>query len=98
MIQYVFNGKLWASNRPGGWHLVTIPANISKEILVLHNEMDPGKKSLPSTITVGKTRWTTSIFFDNGLNVYLVPLKGEVRKKEKLSIGDIVEIKIDLIF
>lgn len=43
-----------------------------------------GWGSLPVMATIGKTSWKTSIFPDKKSESYLLPLKAEVRKKEKI--------------
>ncbi len=97
MNEYIFSAQLWVIDRPGGWHFITIPDEISREIRSIYSEVRPGVSSISSTISVGRTNWKTSIFYDNTFKAYLLPIKGEVRKKEKLSIGDTIEVKLKLI-
>jgi hypothetical protein len=40
--------------------------------------------------------WDTAIWYDTKLNTYILPLKADIRKKEKIEIGDILEIEIIL--
>ena len=97
MIHHMFSGKLWVVNRLGGWHLITLPDNISYEIRSLANEIRPGINSIPAMITIGNTNWKTSIFYEEAFKAYLLPVKGDVRKKEQLFIGDCIKVKLDLI-
>jgi len=50
------------------------------------------------SVTLGKTVWETSIFFDRKAGTYVLPLKAAVRKKERVIKGVemkfILEIKI----
>jgi hypothetical protein len=34
---------------------------------------------------IGNSQWETAIWFDNKHKTYLLPLKSEIRKKEKLK-------------
>lgn len=47
--------------------------------------------------TIGKTQWKTSIFPDKRSRTYLLPLKAEVRKKERIFSEDTVSLTIELI-
>jgi hypothetical protein len=47
-------------------------------------------------VTIGNTTWETSIFPASKLEAYLLPLKAEVRKKEKFSAGDTVTVKLKI--
>ena len=37
------------------------------------------------TAKTGNTQWETAIWFDTKLDTYLLPLKAEIRKKEKIE-------------
>jgi hypothetical protein len=43
---------------------------------------------------VGNTKWDTAIWFDTKKKTYLLPLKADVRKKEKLEAGDTIEVTL----
>ena len=45
-------------------------------------------------VTMGSTKWETSIFPDSRTNSYILPLKADVRKKEGISAGDDVKVKL----
>ena len=40
------------------------------------------------------TQWETAIWFDTKLDTYLLPLKAEIRKKEKITTDKEIEIMI----
>jgi hypothetical protein len=48
-------------------------------------------------VTIGKTKWKTSVFPDKRSGTYLLPLKAEVRKKEGIFSEDTVSLTIELI-
>ena len=94
---YTVKSKVWLYPGMSGWHFVTIPRSITKDIDYYFAMNKRGWGSLPVTVTVGKTSWKTSIFPDKQLRSYLLPLKKEVRKKEGIGEGDEISftIKID---
>ena len=49
---------------------------------------------IPVTAHIGSTTWKTSLFPKDAL--YLVPVKVAVRKAERLELGDIAEIRLDV--
>jgi hypothetical protein len=44
---------------------------------------------------IGDTRWTTSIFPDSARDVYVLPIKREVRRVEGLDPGDIATVTVE---
>lgn len=81
-----------------GWHFVTLPEDVSEDIKRQFGDLKRGWGSLPVKVTVGKTTWKTSIFPDKETKGYLLPLKADVRKKEKIvadkKITLMLEIKV----
>lgn len=86
--QYKIRAKVWIY--PGvsaAWHLVTVPKKLSAKIKAHFGVVHRGWSSLPVRVTVGRTTWRTSMFFEKKRGAYILPLKAEVRKKEKISAG-----------
>ncbi len=94
--QYRIRNNVWLYPGMTGWHFVTIPIDISEEIKRFFGDMKRGWGSLPVLVTCGKTTWKTSIFPDKKIGGYLLPLKAEVRKNEKISEGDSVIMLIEI--
>jgi hypothetical protein len=89
--------KVWLYNgEKASWHFATIPEDTSAEISMFHGHNKAGWGSLPVTVTIGETSWKTSIFPDSKTKTYLLPLKAEVRKKEKIAVGDVITIKLEI--
>ena len=42
----------------------------------------------------GGTSWETSLFADQKRGAFLLPVKADVRRKEKIAPGDIIEVSI----
>ena len=47
-------------------------------------------------VTIGQTRWRTSIFPDKASGGFLLPLKAAVRKAESLGVGDVARVTLEL--
>ena len=94
---YCIKAKVWLWSSAASWHFVSIPEDISAEIKFMFGYLKAGWGSLPVKLTIGQTTWKTSLFPNNKTNCYIIPLKAEVRKKEKISVDDEVEIKIEVV-
>jgi hypothetical protein len=92
--KYKLRVKVWVYPGLAGWHFVSLPKKESEKIKKNFDHLKKGWGSLPVLVTVGKTSWKTSIFPDKKSGVYLLPLKAEVRKKERIIKG--IEIKLFL--
>jgi hypothetical protein len=94
--KYTFTASLWLYPGKAGWHFVTVPQDVSDDIGTLFEGLSRGWGSFPATITIGETRWQTSIFPDKASATFLLPLKAEVRKKERIAEGDTVSVLLEL--
>jgi hypothetical protein len=94
---YKIREKVYLYNASkASWHFVNVSKNKSKEIKKLFGGMAGGWGALPVIVTVGKTRWKTSVFPDSKKGVYILPLKAEVRKKENFCHGNILKYSIEI--
>lgn len=90
MKPFIIKNDVWIYPGMAGWHFVYVQDTISKKI----KKDVPSKRgfgSIPVTLKLGKTEWTTSIF-PTKEGPYLLPLKASVRKKEGIEAGDKVAI------
>ncbi len=87
-----FSGKIWFWKGPAPWYFVTIPADESYDIKMISASVTYGWGVIPVLVRIGKTEWTTSLFPKDGR--YLVPLRADIRKAEKLHEGDEVTIHL----
>ncbi|ESU22733.1 hypothetical protein FEDK69T_19930 [Flavobacterium enshiense DK69] len=94
ILKYDFSAKVWQYPSPGGWYFVSLPENIAKEIRANLKKEEEGWGRLKATAEIGKSQWKTAIWFDTKMNTYLLPLKAEIRKKENIFNGKIVDATI----
>lgn len=91
-IKYEFSAKLWQHASPGGWHFVSLPKKLSKEIRQHLGWQEAGWGRLKARAKTGNSEWETAIWFDTKLDTYLLPVKTVVRKKETLATGQTIKV------
>jgi hypothetical protein len=76
-----------------------LPKDKSEEIKYFNeniHEKRRGWGAVRVLVTIGNTTWDTSIFPASKLDAYILPIKADVRKKEKITVGDSVKVKIKI--
>ncbi len=93
-IKYEFTTTLWQHSATGGWHFVSLPEATATEIRTLLKSSEEGWGRLKATAKIGTTEWKTAIWFDTKRNTYLLPVKANIRSKEKLTLGTAITVVI----
>ena len=96
---YTFKAALWKwqSETATAWYFLTLPDDISAEIRFFCPRKGPGFGSLRVEVTIGETRWRTSLFPSKAQAGYLLPVKAAVRKAEKFGEGDAVTCRLKVL-
>jgi hypothetical protein len=84
-IRYEFCAEVWQHSAPGGWYFISLPGELATEIRENQKWQEEGWGRLKATAQIGSSQWQTAIWFDSKHNTYLLPLKAEVRKMEKIE-------------
>jgi hypothetical protein len=92
---FTLTEKVWLWSGKASWHFITIPKGLSTHIRGFDDPRRKGFRHVPVKVTIGDTTWKTSIFPEKK-GTYLLPLKAEIRKQEKIHEGDNVRITIEL--
>jgi hypothetical protein len=93
---FAFDAELWVhSAAQASWHLVTVPAEISRRICFLAGRTR-GFGSIRVRAGIGESRWATSLFPDKATDCYLLPLKAEVRRSRAIAAGDHVSVELTI--
>ncbi|MCV6630102.1 MAG: DUF1905 domain-containing protein [Flavobacteriaceae bacterium] len=92
--KYQFIAKLWKTNGPGAWYFISLPQDISTEIRNLVGWQEKGWGRLKAVAQIKSSPWDTAIWFDTKKKGYLLPIKAEIRKKEKLQLD--MEVSVEL--
>ena len=98
-INFTFTGKCWEWQGKGSWHFITLPQDKSEEIKFFsdnHFGKRRGWGSVRVTASIGSTEWQTSIFPDSKTGTYLLPIKSDVRKKQKIIADDDVQVSLKI--
>ena len=96
MAQFEFDAELWLYEGDAAWHFVTVPEDVSDQIEARTTEHRRGFGSVRVHATIGGTSWSTSVFPDSKRGAYVLPVKVEVRRREALSAGSLVTVRLDL--
>ncbi len=92
-IALTFEAEVWVYSGPAAWHFVTLPEEAASMVRFVAGKA-PGFGSVRVRAGVGKARWTTSLFPDRKSGSYLLPLKADIRKGEKISAGDRIAVSL----
>lgn len=93
-VKYTFSAPTWQHSSPGGWYFVSLPMEMAEEIRTNLKWQEEGWGRLKAIAQIGHTKWETAIWFDTKHNTYLLPLKAEVRKKERCEANQDVDVFI----
>jgi hypothetical protein len=89
-----FSGEIWFWRGPAPWHFVTVPDEQCREIAAAAPMVSYGWGCIPATARIGDTAWRTSLFPKDGR--YLVPVRTDVRRAERVELGDTVTIRLTI--
>ncbi len=95
-LEESFKAKVWTQESTGAWHFATLPADLSKSIRTLTTGLRKPFGSFRVSARTGQTTWSTSLFADTKSGAFVLPVKSDVRKRERIAIGDTIEIAITL--
>ncbi|MBW9231807.1 DUF1905 domain-containing protein [Leptospira santarosai] len=93
-----FQTKVWVYPGKGGWHFLTLPPNVSKKVKLLTDRSRGSWGMVPVLAQIGDTSWKTSIFPEKDSSKFVLPLKADVRKREKIRMDRKVRVSITIQF
>lgn len=89
-----FRGEIIHWRGPAPYHYVAVPRPEADELRAASSLVSYGWGVIPVAVTLGGTRWTTSLFPKDG--GYLVPIKDAVRRAEGVELGDQVDLRVSV--
>lgn len=96
-FDFSFQAKLWLySAGKSAWHFVSLPTDVADHIKAITQGRTKSFGSLSVKVTIGSTKWRTSLFRDNKANTYILPIKASVRQAENLILDQTLEITVEL--
>lgn len=94
MSQYSFSARIWKFKGKAGWYFVTLPSRISKKIRSHHGLDEEGWGRLKTQAMIGRTKWSTAVWYDSKVDTYLLPIKLAVRKSENIKDGQSLRVTL----
>lgn len=95
-LRYRFDGEVWVTGEKVRLWFVTLPKEMSEEILdVVGVSLNPWG-TVPVKATVGDFAWDSSMFPRKDRGVYDLPLNAKVRQRLKLAEGQRIAVTIDI--
>jgi hypothetical protein len=91
-----FRGEMWFWKGPAPWHFITVPEEECGELAARSAIVTYGWGMIPVAAQIGETGWKTSLFPKDGR--YIVPVKASVQKAEGLEVGDMVTVRLTVVF
>ncbi len=98
-MELVFDADLWLYPGKSGWHFVTLPRATGQQVKFYQGQdhgLRRGFGAVKVVARIGNTGWTTSLFPDAKSESYLLPIKTDVRSREKLVPGATVKVTLTL--
>ncbi len=96
--RFQFRAQLWRHQGKAAWYFVTLPKDVSHRMRALSQGLRNAFGSLRVIASIGKSTWRTSVFADTKADTFLLPVKAEVRKREKIAHGDEVDVSVEIDF
>ncbi len=84
----------WRPAKPSAasWYFLTVDGQTAAEIRYATLGRARGFGSIRVTATIGITQWQTSLFPERESGSLILPLKADVRQREKIAAGDDVTV------
>lgn len=95
--RFEFDAEVWEHVGSASWFFVSLPEPIADDIEGAFGHRAKGFGSLRVEVTIGATRWQTSIFPDNKRGTYVLPVKKAVRRAEALGDGTAASITLEVL-
>ena len=94
---YSFSAEIWEHDGTAAWFFISLPEAEADNIEEAFGANAAGFGSIKVEVTIGATRWTTSIFPDDKRGTYVLPVKKAVRVAEHLEHGTLANVALEVI-
>ncbi len=95
-LRFQFEGDVWFYNAPGAVYFVSLPTDMSAEILDLVGQSLNPWGTVPVDATIGDFTWDSSMFPRKDRGCYDLPLNAKVRKRLGLQAGNVISVTIEI--
>lgn len=87
---------IWA-NEKSAWYFIPVPAEHNDALRFFAGHEKRGWGAIKVQAQIGDSIWTTSIFPDKSRGCYLLPVKAEIRKRQKMDTETPAAVKLTII-
>lgn len=94
-MEWSFEGELFRWEGDSAWYFVRLPAEVAEDVRE-HAPPRTGFGSMRVTVTIGESRWQTSLFPESRTGSFLLPVKQQVRRANGVDAGDAVSVRLAL--
>jgi hypothetical protein len=94
MLKFEISGTVIEWRGPAPFYFLPTPIEVTEEIELYKRELTYGWGVIPAKVTIGTTTVTTSLIPRNGS--FFIPLKDAVRKPNGISLGDSINLVLEL--
>ena len=91
-MELEFTGEIWHWRGPSPFHFVTVPEDLCDALDATAGLVSYGWGMIPVRASIGATDWATSLWPKDGR--YIVPLKADVRRAERLEVGGTTTVRL----
>ena len=88
---------LWQARKTESWTFVSLPVEASDEIRDRTEGLRRGFGSVRVRASIGTSHWLTSIFPGGDGGAYVLPVKKAVRTAQRLEVGDVAAVSVELV-
>lgn len=93
--RYEFAAQLWRwAARAETWVFLRLPDDVSADIADVPRPRT-GFGAVKVSVTIGGSRWRTSIFPERTGGPYVLPVKKAIRAAEGLAVGDVTQVGLE---
>ncbi len=96
-LRFQFEGEVWFYNTPAAVYFVSLPREMSGEILDLVGQSLNPWGTVPVDATIGEFTWESSMFPRKERQCYDLPLNAKVRKRLGLQAGNVISVTIEIV-
>ena len=97
-LRYEFEGEVWFYTNPNAVYFVSLPPEISADILDLVGTSLNPWGTVPVDATIRGFTWESSMFPRKDRGCYDLPLNARVRNRIGLRAGDVVAVSVEIPF
>ena len=93
-VRFQFEGEVWFYRNPNAVYFVSLPTEMSADILDLVGISLNPWGTVPVTATIDGFSWTSSMFPRPDRKCYDLPLNAKVRKRLKLEADQVISVML----